>query len=172
VPNKFVIILLKLEKVQLTKNKNNYNKEDKMLITRFDPFREFENMKRTFNNYPVRNTNNEETNISTFAPLVNTREGEFAYHIDVDLPGVAKEDIDIDIKENTLTISGQRDIKKEVKEEDYYKVETSFGKFQRVFTLPDNVDLENITASSDNGVLEVVIPKAEKDKNVKKIEIK
>jgi HSP20 family protein len=144
-----------------------------MLVTRFDPFKEFHNMRRVFNNYPVVNTNNnEDTNISTFAPLVNTREGEFAYHIDVDLPGVKKENIDIDVKDNRLTISGARDIKEEVKEEDYYKVETSFGKFQRVFTLPDNVDMENITASSDNGVLEVVIPKIEKNKDIKKIKVK
>jgi HSP20 family protein len=143
-----------------------------MLITRFDPFKEFANMQRAFNNYHIDKTENENTSISAYTPLVNTREGEFAYHIDVDLPGVKKEDINIDIKENTLTISGQRDIKEEVKEEDYYKVETSFGKFQRVFTLPEKVDVENITASCQNGVLEVVIPKIEKDKNVKKIEVK
>ena len=144
-----------------------------MLITRFDPFKEFENMRRVFSSYPVVNTNNtEDTNISTFAPLVNTRESETAYYIDVDLPGVKKEDINIDIKENTLTISGERSIKKEVKEEDYYKVETSFGKFQRMFTLPDNVDVENISASSKDGVLEIVIPKKEKAQDIKKIEIK
>lgn len=144
-----------------------------MLITRFDPFREFANMQRVFNNnYYADKSNNEASSISAFAPAVNTREGEFAYHIDVDLPGVKKEDINIDIKENKLTISGERNFKEEIKEEDYYKVETSFGKFQRVFTLPDNVDLENITASSDSGVLEVVIPKIEKDKNIKKIEVK
>ncbi len=53
-------------------------------------------------------------------------------------------------------------IKKETKKEDYYKVETSFGKFQRQFTLPENVDIENISASGNDGVLEVVIPKLEK----------
>lgn len=142
-----------------------------MLITRFDPFKEFTNMHKVFQNYPTV-VRDGETAISTFTPVVNTREGEFAYHIDVDLPGVKKEDISIDIDEGKLTISGERNIKEEVKEEDYYKVETSFGKFQRVFTIPKNVDVENITASTENGVLEVVIPKLEKDKNKKKIEIK
>ena len=142
-----------------------------MLITRFDPFKEFTNMRKVFQNYPTV-VRDGETAISTFTPVVNTREGEFAYHIDVDLPGVKKEDISIDIDEGKLTISGERNIKEEVKEEDYYKVETSFGKFQRVFTIPKNVDVENITASTENGVLEVVIPKLEKDKNKKKIEIK
>jgi HSP20 family protein len=142
-----------------------------MLITKFDPFKEFTNMQKVFQNYPLL-TKDGDTAISTFTPVVNTREGEFAYHIDIDLPGVKKEDISIDIDDGKLTISGERKIKEEVKEEDYYKVETSFGKFQRLFTIPKNVDVENITASSDNGVLEVVIPKLEKEKNKKKIEIK
>ena len=62
--------------------------------------------------------------------------------------------------------------KEEIKEEDYYKVETSFGKFQRQFTLPDNVDVENISASSNDGVLEVVVPKLEKAVEKKTIEVK
>eukprot|EP01155_Anaeramoeba_flamelloides_P026216 Anaeramoba_flamelloidesa817024_1096.p2 GENE.a817024_1096~~a817024_1096.p2 ORF type:complete len:140 (-),score=27.38 a817024_1096:905-1324(-) len=139
-----------------------------MLMTKFDPFREFANMQRVFDNLPKE----QESAISSFTPLVNTREGEFAYHVDVDLPGIKKEDINIDIHENTLTISGERNYKEEIKEEDYYKVETSFGKFQRAFTLPKNVDIENISASSSEGVLEIVIPKLEKDVNKKKIEIK
>lgn len=71
-----------------------------------------------------------------------------------------------------LTIKGERNFKQEVKEEDYYKIETSFGKFQRSFSLPDSVDIENISASYENGVLEVVVPKIDKETNRKKIEIK
>jgi len=141
-----------------------------MLITRFDPFKEFASMQKVFNNHP--STMSEDTSISTFTPKANTREGEFAYHIDVDLPGIKKEDISIDINNGKLTISGQRESKEEVKEEDYYKIETSFGKFARYFTLPENIDIDNITASSANGVLEVIIPKLDKNKNIKKIEIK
>lgn len=142
-----------------------------MLMTRFDPFREFASMQKLFENYPVVNTT-KDTSISAFAPSVNTREGEYAYHIDVDLPGVKKEDINIDIDENKLIISGERNFKEEIKEEDYYKVETSFGKFQRVFNLPDNIDTENITASNENGVLEVNIPKLKKEQTKKSIVIK
>ncbi len=140
-----------------------------MLMTRFDPFRDFVNMQRVFDNMPK---GEEQTSISSFVPSVNTREGEFAYHIDVDLPGIKKEDINIDVHEGTLTISGERNFKDEVKEEDYYKVETSFGKFQRAFSLPKSVDVENISAASNDGVLEIVIPKLEKDTNKKRIEIK
>ena len=71
------------------------------------------------------------------------------------------------------TISGERKTKKEVKEKDYYKKESSYGKFQRSFTLPDNTDPENIEANSKDGVLEVVIPKMERSKKeTKKIKIK
>ena len=138
-----------------------------MLITKFDPFKQFKELERSFYNYP---SNNESVN--GFVPVVNTREGESAYHIDVDLPGVKKEDIKVDINKDVLTISGERKTKDEVKEEDYYKVETSFGKFTRSFTIPENVDVENIEARSDNGVLEVIIPKKEEQANKKSIEIK
>lgn len=106
-----------------------------------------------------------------FKPAVNTREGEYAYHVEVDLPGVKKEDIKVDITGNTLTISGERKTKQEVKEKDYYKCESSYGKFQRSFTLPDNIDKENLTASCKDGVLEVTLPKS-KGTETKKIAVK
>ncbi|MGM0533768.1 MAG: Hsp20/alpha crystallin family protein [Campylobacterota bacterium] len=142
-----------------------------MLVPRFDPFSELDRMQKMFYNYPEKGEKND-TSISAFTPVVNTREDEKAYYIDVDLPGVKKEDINVDVDEGVLSIHGERNFKDEVKEEDYYKVETSFGKFQRVFNLPENVDSDNIKASRDNGVLEVTIPKKEQDKAKKKIEIK
>ncbi|SFV51026.1 Heat shock protein Hsp20 [hydrothermal vent metagenome] len=142
-----------------------------MLVTRFDPFREIKELEnRIFQNYvPAVQT---EKGINAFTPSVNTREDEKAYYIEVDLPGVKKEDIKVDIKDNTLTISGERKLKEEVKEEDYYKIETSIGKFTRTFTLPEDADIENIDAKSENGVLEVVIPKVKKEQSVKTIEVK
>lgn len=146
-----------------------------MLITRFDPFKELRDMNKRYrylsSSFPE--LDNEESSISGFVPAMNTREGEFAYHIDIDLPGVKKEDIVVDVEDNLLKISGERHHKEETKEEDYYKLETSFGKFQRNFTLPDNVDVENIDASSKDGVLEIVLPKLKTpEKETKKIEVK
>ena len=140
-----------------------------MLLTRFEPFKGMQNFHRIIDNYPIIEENRA---IKGFVPNVNTREGEFAYHIDIDLPGMNKNDISIDIDENSLIISGERKIKEEIKEEDYHKIETSFGKFERVFSLPKNIDIENITASSQDGVLEIVIPKQEKMITKKQIKIK
>ena len=115
----------------------------------------------------------EEVTLHDFIPAVNTRESEDAYTIELDVPGVSKEDIEITTEDNVLTISGERKQSQEVKDEDYYKVESVYGTFSRSFTLPEKVDVENIHAESKNGVLEVVIPKLEdKAKQPKKIAIK
>ena len=147
-----------------------------MYITKYDPFKDMRSLRRSFNHLnSLFDTmeDDKESAISSFTPSVNTREGEYAYHVDVDLPGVKKEDINIDVKENVLTISGERSSKEETKEEGYYRVESSFGKFQRSFTLPENVDVEDINASTSDGVLEVVIPKLKAEKQEsKKIEVK
>lgn len=137
-----------------------------MLLTRFDPFRQMRELEKSFYNYP----SNE--GVSGFIPVVNTREAENAFHIDVDLPGVKKDDIKVDLQKDVLTISGERKTREEIKEEDYYKVETSFGKFSRSFTLPDNADTEHIEAKTVDGVLEVTIPKLDENKNKKVISIK
>lgn len=146
-----------------------------MLLTKFDPakdLRELEERLMSAFNVPAA-SKGELANISGFTPAVNTREGEFAYHIEVDLPGVNKKDIHVDLKDDVLTISGERKIKSEVKKKDYYKMESSYGKFQRSFTLPENADSENIKANCEDGMLEVVIPKMKKiDKDVKKIDVK
>ena len=147
-----------------------------MLVTRykrpvigernFDILNEFMN---TFNNI---STSKGAEEMVDFIPTVNTREGKDAYHIEVDLPGIKKENVDVSVDKNVLTISGTREMKDEVKEDDYYKVESSYGTFSRSFTLPENVDIENIRAVSEDGVLEVIVPKLEVEKNnTKKITI-
>jgi len=148
-----------------------------MYVTRYNPAREmrefqkgFEHINSFLDNFMGRKT---EIGRTDFEPFVNTREGEHAYHVELDLPGMKKEDINVDIKDNIITISGERKTKEELKEEDYYKIESSYGKFERSFSLPENVDIENIHAESEDGVLEVIIPKLEKKTDKpKKIEIK
>ncbi len=144
-----------------------------MFLAKYNPFDEFKDFSSRFNSLLSEFDKRESSSLSGFTPVVNTREGEFAYHVDADLPGVKKEDIKISVKGNMITISGERRDKKEVKKEDYHRVETSFGKFERSFTLPEGADVENITASNEDGVLEVVIPKLKSEtEKVKKIEVK
>ena len=142
-----------------------------MLLTRFDPFKELrsleERMSEAFSSSLSKDV------LSNFTPTVNTREGEFAYHIDVDLPGVKKEDISVKIDNNILTLKGERKSKKEVEKKDYYKMESSFGSFTRSFTLPNNIDSENIHAENKDGVLEITLPKKEvKQETAKQIKVK
>jgi HSP20 family protein len=144
-----------------------------MLLTRFDPMRDFRDLEQRMRHALMLPAQEEASNVTGFTPSVNTREGEYAYHIEADLPGVKKEDIHVDIKENVLTISGERKTKNEVEEKDYYKKESFYGSFGRSFTLPENVDIENIDASCEDGVLEVVIPKLKEEaKERRKITIK
>jgi HSP20 family protein len=149
-----------------------------MFVTRYNPNSQMREFRRGFDLLnSMLYTMQEEKGSYTkndFFPSINTREGEFAYHVEVDLPGIKKEDINISVEDNKLVISGERKIKEEIKEENYYKVESSFGSFSRSFSLPEEADIENIHAESQDGVLEVVVPKLETavvDK-VKKIDIK
>jgi len=110
---------------------------------------------------------------TSFSPAVNTREGKSAYYVEVDLPGVKKGDIKVNVHDNTVTLSGEREIKNELKKENYYKIESEYGKFERSFSLPEDADIENVHAETADGILEVVIPKLEAIKDSpKKIEIK
>ena len=138
-----------------------------MFLTKFDPFKQLKEIEK---NLYSQVGNNE--GVTAFVPTVNTRESENGYHVDVDLPGGKKEDIKVDLNKGILTISGERKTKEEINQEDYYKIETYFGKFSRSFTLPDSADIENIEAKSDNGVLEIFIPKLKDDVSKKSIEIK
>lgn len=148
-----------------------------MLLTRYNPYNELERMRKSFELMnsifsDIERASGQDS-ISSFLPKVNTREDDKAYYIEVDLPGVSKEDIEITTEDNVLTISGERKLKEEAKEEDYYKVESFYGHFSRSFTLPEDVDVKNIEAKNENGVLEIVIPKKEDEsKKPKKIEIK
>ncbi|MEA3404691.1 MAG: Hsp20/alpha crystallin family protein [Pseudomonadota bacterium] len=140
-----------------------------MLLRTLDPFKELRDLEERFKTLSPTLLDSSENG---FSPSVNTREGDYAYHIEVDLPGVKKKDINVEVKDNRLIISGERKTKKEVKEDDYHRVESSYGRFERSFTLPSNVDAENVDASSKDGVLEVVLPKKERSKKGKTVEVK
>ena len=141
------------------------------VVKGYNPFAELEELREQFSK--LLNVQESKPNDIAFIPTVNTREADDAYYIEVDLPGVSKDDINIDVDDNTLTISGVRKVKEEHKDDSFYKVESVYGKFERSFSLPEDVDTDKIEAKHENGVLEIKIPKVEKvEKAPKKIEIK
>ncbi|MBX2965731.1 MAG: Hsp20/alpha crystallin family protein [Cyclobacteriaceae bacterium] len=98
----------------------------------------------------------------SFVPRVDVVENEKAYEIHVAVPGMNKEDFTIDLKDNVLTISGERKFKTEKKEENFYSIETQYGTFSRSFSLPENTDAAKVSAAYVNGILEITVPKDEK----------
>lgn len=107
---------------------------------------------------------------SFWSPKVDVREREGHWLLSVDVPGVAREDIKVDVVENQLVVSGERH--HEIEDEAYS--ERTYGQFERRFNLPDGVELDQIEASHDHGVLNLVIPKSEKatQSSTKTIDIK
>lgn len=99
---------------------------------------------------------------STWTPPVDIREEEERFVIHADVPGVRPEDIEVTMEQGVLTISGSRSGESRSEKEGYRRVERVTGRFFRRFTLPDTADSEAITAKSNHGVLEVVIPKQAK----------
>ena len=94
-----------------------------------------------------------------WAPAIEVFEKEDKFVVKAELPGMKEEDIDVSVRGDTLTIKGERKAESEVKEEDYYCCERSYGSFFRSVAIPSNVDTKKIEASYENGVLEVSLPK-------------
>jgi len=140
-----------------------------MWPTVFDPFKELQDIERRLG--AVLNVNQPTREVKSFTPAVNEKIDEKGYHLEVDLPGVKKEDVEISVNDGILTISGERKLEKKEEKENYTRIESFFGRFERSFKLPADADVDNIEAKYENGVLKIFIPKKEKSSG-KKIEIK
>jgi HSP20 family protein len=106
-------------------------------------------------------------------PHVDIAASEQEYTISVEVPGVNEQDIRVEIANNTMTIRGEKRQEKEEKKKDYYRIERSYGAFQRLLSLPDDADQENIKATFKKGVLSIKIPrKPLPESAVKQIEIR
>ncbi|MCB1060275.1 MAG: Hsp20/alpha crystallin family protein [Calditrichaeota bacterium] len=101
----------------------------------------------------------------SWAPDVDIAENPDSYEIHAELPGMREEDINITLNNNVLTISGEK--KREIKEEkdNFVRVERSYGKFERSFSLPNNITGDRVSANYSDGVLKVTLPKAEEAKS-------
>ena len=98
---------------------------------------------------------------TVWAPRTDLSETDDAFRIRLDVPGMTKDDIAINLQNNTLTVSGERSSERQKDGEEYVRVERAFGNFHRTFTLPDAVDPDRVEATYDEGVLTINVPKTE-----------
>jgi HSP20 family protein len=143
-----------------------------MTLMRWDPFREMEQVARTFDRmmdrpmlprtFPLLRTETEESLVGVdWAPLVDIEETDKEFLVKAELPAVKKEDVKVAIEDGVLTIQGERHHEKEMKDRKVHRVERSYGKFLRSFTVPRDVDEKKVMAEFKEGVLCVHVPKAE-----------
>ena len=138
-----------------------------MSIVKFNPFSDavgFQSeMNRLFDDFfPARREGN--GNTALWHPTVDVHEDEHSYLIDAELPGLKKEDVKVNFQDGVLTISGERKYENESKEKNAHRVERFYGKFSRTFNFPSTINGDGISASYDNGVLKITVPKAEEVK--------
>jgi HSP20 family protein len=135
-------------------------------LARWEPFRGVttlqDQINRLFNDAFERT--NEQSSLSAWAPAVDIYETEHELVVKADLPDVDPKDLDIRVENNILTLRGERKFEKKVNEENYLRVERSYGSFARSFTLANTVNPDAIKAEYHNGVLTLSIPKREEAK--------
>jgi HSP20 family protein len=135
-------------------------------IARLEPFRGISTLQDQFNrlfNESFRNSG-EESALTTWAPAVDIYETPNELVVKADLPDVNEKNIDVRVENNLLTIRGERKFEKSVSEENFLRVERTYGAFSRSFSLPNTLNAEAIGAEYRNGVLTVTLPKREESK--------
>lgn len=140
-----------------------------MTLVRWDPFRNIvtlqDRINRLFDDaFPRSATDDEDLASCDWRPPVDIFEAEEGVVIQMDLPGVNKEDVSVEVKNNLLAIQGQRQIEAAAPDDRYYRRERICGTFQRSFTLRSPIAPESVKASFKNGVLTVKIPKPVEEK--------
>jgi HSP20 family protein len=108
---------------------------------------------------------------TAWAPALDISERKDAYLVTVELPGVEADDLEITFEDGLLTIQGERPFAHDSSEQQFHRVERRYGAFRRAITLPAQVEAEQIEASFDNGVLQIVVPKMEEAK-AKRIQVR
>lgn len=135
-----------------------------MAIVRWDPFGEMLRMQRDmdtiFSRMGMAEGRGAEENRQAWMPKIDIKQSGNDMRIHAELPGIKPEDVDIEVTEGVLTIKGERRMEQEKEDEGWLVRESSFGSFQRSVALPESVDPSSITADFNDGVLEMVVPKA------------
>jgi len=139
-----------------------------MAIVRWEPLREFttlqNEMNRLFGSVFDEPAAGNGGTLRRWMPAMDLLETDSHFVLRADLPGMSEEDVNIEVEERVLTVSGERKAEHKESKDSFQRIERAFGSFSRSLTLPDGVDAEAVSASFDRGVLEVQIPKPEQRK--------
>jgi HSP20 family protein len=145
-----------------------------MTIVRYDPFRDLRSLQdevnRLFTTNLSRAFGDEGIARGAWNPSVDIYENKDQIVLEAELPGMNREDFDLSIENNVITLRGERRFEKKEESDNYHRVERSYGSFTRSFTLPQTVTAEGASAEYRNGVLRVTLPKREEIK-ARRIEI-
>ena len=138
---------------------------DVMSVSRWDPFQDLLAIQDEMNQVFGRARQGQgQGGGRVWAPALDISERKDAYVVTVEVPGVNPDDLDITLEDGLLTIQGERQFTQESTEQQFHRVERRYGSFRRSITLPSRVQADSIEASFENGVLQIVVPKAEEAK--------
>ncbi len=126
-----------------------------------DPFEDLFDVQKQMNKYFSPEFSAAQKDLAAWRPKVDVRESEKEFVIHAELPGLTKEHVNVELDKGVLTISGERKFEKKDEQEQFHRIERSYGKFQRSFAVPEGLDPNTIQATFNNGVLEVTMPKPE-----------
>jgi HSP20 family protein len=139
-----------------------------MAIVRWEPFRDLlatqKEFDRLFREAFTPGFGEGELSTRTWAPPVDIFENENNIVLKAELPGVEPKDVEVRVEDNTLYLKGERKFEKETKEENYHRIERSYGSFARSFSLPNSIDAEKVGADYKDGLLTLTLPKREEAK--------
>ena len=139
-----------------------------MAVVRWDPFRDLgllqDRMNRLFDDAGRSWRTDEPAATTNWSPAVDIFETEGEIVVKAELPGMDRKDITLHLENNVLTLRGERKFEKETKDENYHRIERSYGSFSRSFSIPATVDEEKIHADYKDGVLKILLPKKEQAK--------
>ena len=146
-----------------------------MAVVRYDPFRDLRSLQdevnRLFTSNLTRSFDDEGIARGAWSPSVDIYENKDHIVLEAELPGMNREDFDLSVENNVITLRGERHFEKKDDSDNYHRVERAYGSFTRSFTLPQTVSAEGANAEYRNGVLRVTLPKLEETK-ARRIEVK
>jgi HSP20 family protein len=132
-----------------------------MALVRWDPFRDLTALQSEVNRLFSRATGGEVSERQSWTPAIDVVETNDAIVLKAELAGMKPEDINIEVQDNVLTVSGERKFEEEVKEDKFYRIERRYGSFSRSLALPPTADEGHVEAKYDNGLLQITVRKAE-----------